>query len=92
MIPTQIGAGMLETSHAFSGYSVDDIPSAATFYGETLGLKVSEDHGLLTLHLAGNRDTLIYPKGEKHEPATFTVNATTGWIRTLAASTGAKAR
>lgn len=64
---------MLEHSHAFSGYSVDDIPSAARFYGETLGLKVSEDQGLLTLHLAGDRDTLIYPKGDQHEPATFTV-------------------
>ncbi len=64
---------MFENSPAFSGYSVDDIPKAMQFYGETLGLKVSEQHGLLTLHLAGDRDTLIYPKGERHLPATFTV-------------------
>jgi predicted enzyme related to lactoylglutathione lyase len=64
---------MLENSPAFSGYSVDDIPDAMQFYGETLGLEVSEDHGLMTLHLAGDRDTLVYPKGERHEPATFTV-------------------
>jgi predicted enzyme related to lactoylglutathione lyase len=64
---------VLENSPAFSGYSADDIPRAARFYGETLGVKVSEQHGLLTLHLAGDRDTLIYPKGEQHEPATFTV-------------------
>jgi catechol 2,3-dioxygenase-like lactoylglutathione lyase family enzyme len=64
---------MLENSPAFSGYSVDDIPKAIQFYGETLGLGVSEDHGLMTLHLAGDRDTLVYTKGERHEPATFTV-------------------
>ena len=64
---------MLENSAAFSGYSVDDIPAARQFYAETLGLSVSEDNGLLTLHLFGGRDTLIYPKGDDHQPATFTV-------------------
>jgi predicted enzyme related to lactoylglutathione lyase len=64
---------MLENSPAFSGYSADDIPAAARFYGETLGLEVSQSNGLLTLHLPGGRDTLIYPKGERHQPATFTV-------------------
>ena len=64
---------MLENSPAFSGYSVDDIPAAKRFYSETLGLNVSEHDGLLTLHLGGDRDTLIYPKGERHQPATFTV-------------------
>jgi catechol 2,3-dioxygenase-like lactoylglutathione lyase family enzyme len=64
---------MLENSAAFSGYSTDDIPAAARFYGETLGLELSESNGLLTLHLPGDRDTLIYPKGELHQPASFTV-------------------
>ncbi len=64
---------MLENSPAFSGYSVDGIPAAKRFYDEILGLKVSEENGLLTLHLRGGRDTLIYPKGQRHEPATFTV-------------------
>jgi len=64
---------MLKDSPAFSGYSVSDIPKAKQFYGETLGLEVSERNGLLTLHLAGDRETLIYPKGEHHEPASFTV-------------------
>lgn len=45
---------------------------AKEFYGKTLGLKVSEDHGLLTLHLAGGNNVLIYPK-PNHVPATFTV-------------------
>jgi predicted enzyme related to lactoylglutathione lyase len=63
---------MLGDSKAFSGFSVDDIEKAKEFYGQRLGLKVSESHGLLTLHLAGSNDVLIYPKPD-HAPATFTV-------------------
>ena len=63
---------MFENTKAFSGFSVDDVPRARTFYGETLGLKVSEENGLLTLQIAGDRGTLVYPK-RNHEPATFTV-------------------
>ncbi len=63
---------MLGKSKAFSGFAVPDIEKAKKFYGETLGLKVSEDHGLLTLHLAGSNNVLIYPK-PNHVPATFTV-------------------
>lgn len=63
---------MLNDSKAFSGFSSNDIPKAKTFYGTTLGLNVSEEHGLLTLHLAGGNNVLIYPK-ENHQPATFTV-------------------
>ena len=45
---------MLKDSHAFSGFSVNDIRKAKEFYGETLGLEVSEeDQGVLMLHLAG---------------------------------------
>lgn len=62
----------LGETQAFSGFSVNDIQSARKFYEETLGLKVSEEHGLLTLHLAGGRDVLAYPK-EDHVPATFTL-------------------
>ena len=66
---------MLTSSHAFSGFSVDDIPAARAFYAETLGLRVTEDNGMLTLHLAGeggDRPTLVYPK-PNHEPASFTI-------------------
>ena len=63
---------MLADSKAFSGFAVDDLQQARQFYGETLGLKTSEQHGLLTLHLAGGRDTLVYPK-EDHTPATYTI-------------------
>ncbi len=47
-------------SKAFSGFSVDDVPRAKQFYGQTLGLDVSEESGMLTLHLADGRDTLVY--------------------------------
>jgi catechol 2,3-dioxygenase-like lactoylglutathione lyase family enzyme len=63
---------MLEQSEAFSGFAVPDIAKAKEFYSKTLGLKVSEDHGVLTLHLAGGNNVLIYPK-PNHVPATFTV-------------------
>ena len=63
---------MLGDSKAFSGFSVDDIQKAKEFCGQTLGLKVSESHGLLTLHFAGGNNVLIYPK-PNHAPATFTI-------------------
>ena len=62
---------MLTDSKAFSGFAVPDIGKAKEFYGQTL-LKVSENHGLLRLHLAGGNNVLIYPKPD-HTPATFTV-------------------
>ena len=63
---------MFEHTRAFSGFAVDDIPKAKQFYGETLGLRVSEANGMLTLHIAGDRDTLVYPKPD-HTPATYTI-------------------
>ncbi len=63
---------MLRASNAFSGFSVNDVPKAKKFYADTLGLKVSEDHGMLTLHLANGGSVLAYPK-PNHEPATFTI-------------------
>jgi catechol 2,3-dioxygenase-like lactoylglutathione lyase family enzyme len=63
---------MLGDTKAFSGFAVDDLPKARQFYGETLGLKVTEENDLLTLHLAGDRPTLIYPKPD-FVPATYTI-------------------
>jgi catechol 2,3-dioxygenase-like lactoylglutathione lyase family enzyme len=63
---------MFENTKAFSGFAVDDVAKARAFYGETLGLKTSEENGLLTLHIAGDRDVLVYPK-EDHVPATYTI-------------------
>jgi len=65
---------MLESTKAYSGFAVDDLGKAKEFYGETLGLKVSREEpmGFLVLHLAGDRDTLVYPKSD-FVPATYTI-------------------
>ena len=63
---------MFGDTKAFSGFAVDDLDAARRFYGETLGVEVSEQDGLLTLHLAGGRDTLVYPKPD-FVPATYTI-------------------
>jgi catechol 2,3-dioxygenase-like lactoylglutathione lyase family enzyme len=66
---------MLADSPAFSGFSVADLDAARRFYGETLGLRVSdapEMGGMLTLHLGSGADVLVYPKPD-HVPATFTI-------------------
>ena len=56
----------------FSGFSTDDIAETKAFYGETLGVEVSEENGLLSLHLSEHTSVLVYPKPD-HTPAAFTV-------------------
>jgi catechol 2,3-dioxygenase-like lactoylglutathione lyase family enzyme len=63
---------MLANAKAYSGFAVPDLDRARDFYEGTLGLNVTQEHDLLTLHLAGGRDTLIYPKPD-FEPATYTI-------------------
>jgi catechol 2,3-dioxygenase-like lactoylglutathione lyase family enzyme len=63
---------MLADSKAFSGFAVKDLEEARAFYGDTLGLETSEENGLLTLHLAGDRGTLVYPKPD-HQPGNYTI-------------------
>jgi catechol 2,3-dioxygenase-like lactoylglutathione lyase family enzyme len=63
---------MFADTKAFSGFAVDDIDTAREFYGGTLGLKTSVEYGLMTLHLAGERPTLVYPK-PNHTPADYTI-------------------
>jgi catechol 2,3-dioxygenase-like lactoylglutathione lyase family enzyme len=63
---------MLQSSHAFSGFSTNDIARTKEFYGRTLGLEVTEEGGSLRLHLAGGGTVFVYAK-DNHEPATFTV-------------------
>jgi catechol 2,3-dioxygenase-like lactoylglutathione lyase family enzyme len=63
---------LLRASHAFSGFSVDDVAKAIAFYRDTLGVEVTEANGLVTLHLAGGNNVLLYSKSN-HAPATFTV-------------------
>jgi catechol 2,3-dioxygenase-like lactoylglutathione lyase family enzyme len=63
---------MFKDTKAFSGFSVDDIEKAKDFYGQVLGLEVTEEYGMLTLHIAGGTNILVYPK-PNHTPATFTI-------------------
>ena len=63
---------MFGNTKAFSGFAVDDIAKAKQFYAETLGLEVTEENGMLTLHIAGDRPILVYPK-PNHTPASFTI-------------------
>jgi catechol 2,3-dioxygenase-like lactoylglutathione lyase family enzyme len=64
---------MFADTKAFSGFAVPDIEQAKEFYGSALGIRVTEENGLLTLHLAGGeRPTLIYPKPD-HQPANYTI-------------------
>jgi predicted enzyme related to lactoylglutathione lyase len=66
---------MLADSNAFSGIGVDDFDEAKRFYGETLGLRTTvedEENGLMTLHLAGDRNTLLY-RSFTFSPAGYTI-------------------
>lgn len=68
---------MFGSSKAFSGFAVNDLQAAKDFYTQTLGLRVSEETdvpggSMLTLHLGGGTEVLVYPK-DNHVPATFTV-------------------
>ena len=63
---------MLTDTKAFSGIAVRDLAAARQFYGEVLGLRTSEDHGNLWLHLAGGRDTFVYEQPTA-SPASYTV-------------------
>jgi catechol 2,3-dioxygenase-like lactoylglutathione lyase family enzyme len=64
---------MFKDTSAFNGFAVDDIDAAREFYGETLGLEVTDEPmGVLSLHLAGGRPTLVYPKPD-FKPATYTI-------------------
>ena len=63
---------MFKDSKAFSTFSVRDVPRAKQFYGETLGLDVSDEMDGLALHLSGGGEVFVYPKAD-HTPATFTV-------------------
>ena len=68
---------MFKDAKAFSSFSVSDVSRAKTFYGQTLGLEVTEtkmtpDVSILTLRIAGGGRVFVYPK-PNHAPASFTV-------------------
>lgn len=66
---------MFADTKAYSGFAVDDMQKAHEFYSETLGLRTSvhdEEHGLMSLHLAGDREAFVYQKAD-YTPATYTI-------------------
>jgi catechol 2,3-dioxygenase-like lactoylglutathione lyase family enzyme len=63
---------MFANTKAYSGIAVNDLQKAREFYGETLGIQTSEEYGLMWLHLAGGRDTLVYEQPDAN-PASYTI-------------------
>jgi predicted enzyme related to lactoylglutathione lyase len=64
---------MFSNTPAFNSFAVDDLDAARSFYGETLGVEVSDGPmGVLSLDLPDGRTTMIYPKPD-FTPATYTI-------------------
>jgi predicted enzyme related to lactoylglutathione lyase len=63
---------VFKDAEAFSGFSVDPLAAAHGFYGGVLGLDVTDDGGMLNIHLASGARILIYPK-PNHTPASYTM-------------------
>jgi predicted enzyme related to lactoylglutathione lyase len=63
---------MLSGRTAFSGFSTDDAATVKAFYADTLELDVTEEFGMLTLKFPNGHTVIIYPKGDAHQPATYT--------------------
>ncbi|HSJ85247.1 MAG TPA: VOC family protein [Acidimicrobiia bacterium] len=63
---------MFGDTKVLPSFSVDDVAAAQEFYGETLGMKVSEESGALWLHPMNGYDVLVYPKPD-HIPASHTI-------------------
>ncbi|HEV7745863.1 MAG TPA: VOC family protein [Pyrinomonadaceae bacterium] len=65
-------SSIFKDAKTFSSFSVNDLEKAKEFYGETLGVKVTELEEGLELNLAGGNTVFLYPK-PNHTPASFTV-------------------
>jgi catechol 2,3-dioxygenase-like lactoylglutathione lyase family enzyme len=63
---------MLADSRSYSGIAVQDMNEARRFYADTLGLRTSEEYGLMWLKMAGGRDVLVYEQADA-VPASFTI-------------------
>jgi catechol 2,3-dioxygenase-like lactoylglutathione lyase family enzyme len=63
----------LGITHGFSGFSVNDLDAARTFYRSVLELEVADDAmGLLNVTLPTGAEVVVYPKAD-HQPAVFTI-------------------
>ena len=65
---------MFAETKAYSGFAVDDLDRAREFYGETLGLPITvvDEGNLITIQLAGGRDTLVYLSPD-FTPGSYTI-------------------
>src|SRR5919112_341704 len=63
---------MIDPSKGFNGFAVPDIDAARAFYGDVLGVEVSQEGANLQLHIGGGTPTFVYPKPD-HQPATYTI-------------------
>src|SRR5687767_15021583 len=64
-------SNVFKAAKSFSSFSVNDLKKAKDFYGQTLGLDVSETPEGLELS-SDNNSVFLYPK-PNHTPASFTV-------------------
>lgn len=66
---------MFTHSAAYSGFSVRDTAEARAFYETVLGLSVrdAEMGGIIAIELPAGGAVIVYPKGNQHVPASFTV-------------------
>ncbi len=70
--PSRKSTSMFKDAKAFSSFAVNDLQKAKEFYGQTMGLEISESAEGLKLNLAGGQTVFLYPK-PNHTPASFTV-------------------
>ncbi len=64
-------SNVFKAAKSFSSFSVNDLKKAKDFYGQTLGLDVSETQEGLEIRTDDNA-IFLYPK-PNHTPASFTV-------------------
>lgn len=65
---------MLKNANTFHSFSTNDLDASKNFYQETLGLDVQlNEMGILEIQAGGSNTFIIYPKGNGHVPAHFTV-------------------
>jgi catechol 2,3-dioxygenase-like lactoylglutathione lyase family enzyme len=63
---------MFESTRGYSGFAVDDLDKAKEFYGDVLGLEISElPMGMMMLSMPGGQEALVYHKPD-FTPASYT--------------------
>ena len=70
--PDQQKPTLFKEAKSFQSFSVNDLQKAKQFYGQTLGLEVTESPEGLEMQLESGYRVFIYPK-PNHSPASFTI-------------------